>query len=117
MFGGLLHPGDLLIETANVSGTFYKIGQIVVMSVDCSDLITVGVILQPVMRKNSLLFIVSLCDAIQTPFGFWQACPLDLDKVDIVDQEQLADFKPLYTRNDDVCFRFVLHHHLPTPID
>ena len=115
LFGGLLRPGDLLTDTATVSGTKYKLGQVVVVAVGCSDLITVGVILQAVLRKNTLLFIVSLYDAIRTPFGFWQACPSD--KVNIVNQKQLADFKPLYKRNSDICFHFVLHHHLPTPFD
>ena len=115
LFGGLLSVGDLLTDTAIVSGTRYKIGQIVVTSVACSDLITVGVIIQPVIRRSSLMFIVSKYEAVRTSFSFWQACPSH--KVDIIDQKDLSDFKPLYKRDTDECFRFVLHHHLPTPLD
>jgi hypothetical protein len=111
-FGGLLCSGDILTDCAVVSGTKYRIGQIVVLSVACSDVLTVGVILQLVMRKASLLFIVSVYDAIRTSFGFWQASPGD--KVDIVDCNNLSDFKPLFKRDNDPCFRFMLHHHIPS---
>ena len=115
MWSGLVSAGDLLTDNAMVSGTVYRIGQIVVTAVSCSDLITVGEVIQLILRRKSLLFVVSVHDAIRTPFGFWQACPSN--KVDIIDQRSLGDFKPLFKRDDSNCFRFVLHHHLPTPLE
>ena len=109
-YGGLVHDGDLFTDTAVVHGTKYHVGQIVVTSACCSDIITVGVIVQPVIRKDQLFFICSLHDAIQTPFGFWQACPLD--QLVMINQRNLFDFKPLYKRDSDICFRFLLHHKL-----
>ena len=113
-FGSLLLPGDLMTSRADVSGTSYIFNQIVVLSVISEDVITVGVILDIVIRMNKLMFIVSVFDAIRTPFQFFQAC--SCDKVEIVDYKTLADFKPLYKRDNQTCFRFILHHHLPTPI-
>jgi hypothetical protein len=114
-YGGLLLPGDLLTATAIAAGTKYISGHILVTSVTSEDVITVGVILQCVIRKNNLLFIVSMNDAVRTNMKFFHACPQG--KVDIVNYAQLSDFKPLVKRDHNTCFRFVLHHHLPVPLD
>ena len=111
-YGGLLRTDDLLTDAAVVYGTKYHVGQIVIISAYCSDIITVGVVVQPVIRKNKLFFICALHEAIQSSFGFWQACPVN--KLVMVNQKKLLDFKPLYKRDTHICFRFLLHHRLPT---
>jgi hypothetical protein len=113
-FGALLQTGDLMTAKADVSGTSYAANQIVVTSVISDDVIKIGVILAIVLRMDKLLFIVAVHDAVRSRFRFFEACPCDT--VDIVDSSELADFKPLYMRDRSVCFRFFLHHHLPTPI-
>jgi adenylate kinase len=114
IYGPLLDPGDLIADKVDVTGTTYRRDQIVVTSVNTADLITVGVILDIVVRKNRLLFIVDLHDAIRAPFRFFQACPCD--KVQIIDYHFLCDFKPLYKRDRSINFSFFLHHHIPTPL-
>ena len=114
-FAGLLQPGDHLTNTAVVYGTSYATEQVLVTEVSSSDVITVGVILHVVIRKSQLLFIVNLHDAVRSSFGFFQACPNG--KLDCVDYKKLADHKPLVKRDNGRCFRFLLHHHLPTPLD
>ena len=69
-YGGLVHDEDLFTDAAVVYGIKYHVGQIVVTSACCSEIITVGVIVQPVIQKDQLFFICSLHDAIQTPFNF-----------------------------------------------
>jgi hypothetical protein len=113
-FGGLLLPGDLLATVAVAKGTKYTVGHILVTSVDSADVITVGSILQAVIRKTDLLFIISVYDAIRTKMSFFQACPKDM--IDIVDFNDLSDFKPLVKRDHGTCFHFVLHHHLTAPL-
>jgi adenylate kinase len=113
-YGPLLHHGDLVTDKAVVTGTRYLRDQIVVTSVETEDLITVGVILDLVVRRDRLLFILSLHEAVRTPLRFFQACPMD--KVQVVDYQLLSDFKPLYKRSHSSNFYFFLHHHLPTPL-
>ena len=113
-FSALLLPGDLMTSKADASGTIYSFNQILVISVVSEDVIRVGVILDIVIRLNKLMFIVSVHDAIRTPFRFFQVCPCDI--VELVDYRNLADFKPLFKRDEETCFRFFLHHHVPTPI-
>ncbi len=113
-YGTLLQPGDLVTDKAVVAGTVYFKNQIVVTSVSSEDLISVGVIHEVIIRMDRLIFVIALYDAIRTSFRFFQACPRE--KVDIVDYNHLSDFKPLYRRDNSKCFRFFLHHHLPTPL-
>jgi hypothetical protein len=113
-YGTLLHPEDLVTDQVIVRGTAYLRDQIVVTSVESDDLITVGVILDIVIRLDRLLFIVALHRAVRTPSRFFQAYPCG--EVKTIDQKHLSDFKPLYKRDKVVNFRFLLHHHLPTPI-
>ena len=114
-YGGLVRDGDLFTDAAFVHGTKYHVGQIVVTAASCSDIATVGVIVQPVIRKDQLLFICTLHDAIQTPFGFWQACPLD--QLVVINKKKLFDFKPHYKRDSNICFRFLLHHKLSCKVE
>jgi hypothetical protein len=114
IYGSLLHPGDLITDKVVVTGTTYRRDQIVVTSVETEDLITVGVILDLVVRTNRLLFIVALHQAVRTPFRYFQACPCD--EVQFVDYNLLSDFKPLYKRDQSISFSFFLHHHIPTPL-
>jgi len=114
-FAGLLMPNDLLTNTVVVFGTTYTTNQLVVTHISNSDMITVGEIQHAVIRNTQMLFLVTLHDAIRTKYGFFQACPTS--KVECIDYKNLSDYKPLIKRDGNVCFRFLLHHHLPTPID
>lgn len=114
-FGGMLLPSDLLTTTAVAYGTTYAVDNVVVTKVHSCDVITVGVIQHVVMRKTRLLFVTTLHDAARTEFSFFRACPNG--QVDCVDHKKLSDHKPLVKRDGGINFRFLLHHHLPTPLD
>jgi ketopantoate hydroxymethyltransferase len=109
----LLHYGDLLTDKAEAGGTSYRVGQLVVTKVYSADVLVVGDILRFVVRNDSLLLVISVHDAIRHQFQFFQACPRGL--TEIVDYKNLADYKPLIKRDASTCFRFFLHHHIPTP--
>jgi hypothetical protein len=113
-YGHLFNPGDLLTDTAVVKGTRYSVGHIVVTSVASTDVMTVGVILGMVIRQDRLLFKVSVHNAVRTLLNFFRACPCN--EVALVDYEKLSDYKPLIKRDNHICFRFFLHHHLPSPL-
>ena len=113
-YGTLLRPADLVTDKAIVTGTTYCRDQIVVTSVETDNLITVGVILDIVVRLDRLLFVIDIHKAVRTPLRYFQACPCN--EVIAVDQKLLFDFKPLYKRDRSINFCFFLHHHLPTPL-
>jgi hypothetical protein len=104
-FGCLLSPGDLLTDTAVMSGTSYSLNQILVTSVSSCDVLKVGVILRCVIRNDRLLFVLSMYDAIRTKLGFFRAYPCD--EVDLTDYKHLSDFKPLVKRDHQTCFHFL----------
>ncbi len=107
----LIQLGDQLSEKVVIKGTNYRAGYVVVTKVFTSDIMQVGTILQIVLRKNSVSFLVKLSDAARNKFGFFETLPTNT--LDLVQYEKLADFKPLIKRGDNICFPFVLHHHIP----
>lgn len=113
-YSPLVKPGDQLSDRVTVRGTKYRAGHVVVIKVHSSDVLEVGTILKVVLRKTIVLFLVSLSEAARTKLGFFETLPSNI--VDLVQYEQLADFKPLIKRGDNACFPFVLHHHVPSPI-
>jgi hypothetical protein len=114
-YGLLVKPSDVLADKVVANGTEYSAGNIVVMEVFSSDVIRVGVILRVVLRRGQLFFLVSLHEAARNRFGFFDSLPCN--QVTVVNADLLADYKPLVKRGDYLCFPFILHHHLPTPLD
>jgi hypothetical protein len=110
----LLKPGDLLTEKVKISGSVYRSDNIVVTEVRSRDVLEVGVIRKIVLRGPDVIFIVTVHDAARDRFRFFKTVPCD--RMAAVSYEKLADYKPLVKRNSSVCFHFVLHHHIPTPI-
>ncbi len=112
-FPGLLLPTDLLTDKIILKGTKYHRGHIVVTKVYSQDLLEVGEIHRIVVRHNDIHLIVSLYNAARNRFRFFESLPLN--KVRLVSYTKLADYKPLVKRGNNLCFPFVLHHHLPSP--
>jgi hypothetical protein len=114
-YGTLIRDSDLVAQKVVVTGTTYLRDQILVTSVLSEDVVTVGVVLDIIIRMDNLLFVVSLHEAIRTSFRYFQACPSN--EIKLVEYKSLSDFKPLYKRNHSSNFIFFLHHHLPTPLN
>jgi hypothetical protein len=115
MYSPLVEPGDLISDKVIIRGTHYRAGYVVVLKVYSADVLTVGTIIRVVLRKSSVHFLVHTSDAARTKLGFFESLPAG--KVDLVDYEQLADFKPLVKRGSNKCFPFILHHHVSAPLD
>jgi hypothetical protein len=107
----MLQSGDMLTERVNVSGTSYKVGQLVVTEVICQDIVEVGIIEKVVVRGQKVQFLVSLHVCARDRFNVFQSVPRNQGK--LVSYSDLADFKPLIKRGEGTSFRFVLHHYLP----
>jgi hypothetical protein len=113
-YSPLLQLEDFLTDKVIAKGTSYSEGQILVIKAHSADVLEVGLIMKIVIRKDTLLFLVSVHDAARNRFRFFQSLPAE--KVDIVNFENLADYKPLVRRGDNICFPFILHHHIPTQL-
>jgi hypothetical protein len=115
MFSPLVKHGDQLCEKVVVKGTDYNVGHVVITKVHSSDVLQVGTILKVVMRQTSVLFLVELSEAARNKLGFFETLPSDT--VELVDYNNLADYKPVIKRGSNKCYPFVLHHHVPTPLE
>jgi hypothetical protein len=94
-----------------IKGTTYRVGYVVITRVYSSDVLEVGTILQVLLRKNSVLFLVLLSEAARNKLGFFESLPLNT--LALAPYEKLGDYKPIIKRGDSLCFPFVLHHHVP----
>jgi hypothetical protein len=103
--------GDVLTDKIIVKNTKYRVGHLVVTSVESENVLEVGCILQIVVRHREVLFLVTRYECGRTRFRYFDAHPLD---VCLVKYSSLRDYKPLIRRGAEECPRFLLHHHLPT---
>ena len=112
----MLQPGDQLSDLVMIRGTTYRAGFVVITKVFSPDVLQVGEILKIVVRKNRVLFLVILSEAARNHLGFFESLPLDTGTVALASYKNLGDYKPLIKRADNVCYPFVLHHHVvPSP--
>ncbi len=113
-YGNLLKAIDFTTTKVTIKGTDYDVGYLVVLEVLTSDVLVIGEIEKVVVRKSNILFIVSVHDAARQEFQFFKTSPRQ--KLAVVKQVSLADYRPLMKRGHGTSFPFVLHHHLPTPL-
>jgi hypothetical protein len=112
----MLKPGDLVSDQVVINGTCYRTGFIIITKVFSEDVLQVGEILKIVVRKNSVQFLVLQSEAARNKLGFFESLPSD--RVALASYKTLEDYKPLIKRADNVCYPFVLHHHVvPLPLD
>jgi hypothetical protein len=112
----MVKPGDQLSDQVVIRGTSYRAGFLLITKVYSEDVLQIGEALKVVLRKNTVLFLVTLSEAARNKLGFFESLPCDT--VALVSYEALADYKPIIKRADNVCYPFVLHHHVgPPPFD
>ena len=112
-FSPLVLTGDQLGDNVVIRGTTYRIGFLVVTKVLSDDVLQVGEILKIVLRKSQLMMIVMLSDAARNNLGFFEALPSET--VALLPYDSLADYKPIIKRANNLCYPFVLHHHVNPP--
>ena len=112
----MLKPGDLISDQVTIGGTCYRAGFLVITKVVNEDMLEVGEIIKIVMRKNSVMFLVIMSEAARNCLGFSESHPSNIVALSAYDS--LGDYKPIIKRADNICFPFVLHHHVvPVPLD
>ena len=104
-------PGDILADEVTVKNTCYKAGNIVITGVESEDVLVIGQIIKIVVRGIEVFFVVKNFEAARSRFRFFEVH--SLNKVSLVLQSSLADYKPIVPIGKDETFKFVLHHHIP----
>jgi hypothetical protein len=112
-FPGIIQRGDIVASRVIAKGTVYRPGQVVVTQVHSQDVLEVGDIQRIVVRGGKLYLLVTLHDAARNNFRYFESLPSL--KVKLVAYNKLSDYKPLVKRGKNICFPFVLHHHIPSP--
>jgi hypothetical protein len=107
----LLRSGDLVTDRVTIWGTNYRVGCLVITNVVFKDIVEVGEIENIILRKNKVLFLVSLHDCARDSFNIFRSVPKNC--VTVVTYSDLADFKPLTKRGAGTSFSFLLHHYVP----
>jgi hypothetical protein len=112
-FSPLVKPGDQLSDQVVIRGTCYRAGFLLITKVFSEDVLQVGEVLKIVLRKDNVMFLVMQSEAARNSLGFFEALPSET--VALASYEALADYKPIIKRADNVCYPFVLHHHVGPP--
>ena len=104
---------DLVTDSVEVNGQRYKVEDVVVLKIHNSDFIEVGIVLQILIKKGEVFFIVNKYRAIRDEvFNFFETLNYDEESFHTVNVDDLEDAKPLVKNGVYEKFRFTLHHHL-----
>ena len=109
----MVKTGDQLCDQVVILGTTYRTGFLVICKAFSEDVLQVGEIFKVVLRKNTVLFLVTLSEAARNELGFFESLPSDT--VSVVRYNSLGEFKPIIKRADNSTYPFVLHHHVCSP--
>ncbi len=108
----LLQSGDQVYDKVMIKGTNYSLGQVLILKVVSVDVLEVGTIEKVLFRNNTIFFLVKLSDAVRHRLGFFET--LSLGTLQLIEFNNLADYKPLIKRGEGDFYPFILHHHVPT---
>ena len=104
---------DVVADSVEVNGQRYKVEDVVVLKIHNSDFIEVGIVLQIIIKKGEVFFIVNKYRAIRDEvFNFFETVNYDEETFHSVNVDDLEDAKPLVKNGVYERFRFTLHHHL-----
>ena len=104
---------DVVTDSVEVNGQNYKLEDIVVLKIHNSDFIEVGVILQILIKKGQVFFILNRYRAIRDMvFNYFETLNYDEETFHSVNVVDLVDAKPLVKNGVFEKFKFTLHHHL-----
>ena len=102
---------DMLCSEVHANGQFYKNGDLVILEVEDSDKMKVGVIQTILIKNDAVYFVSKVYHCERHWLRYFES--LDCDEVcSFTDSRKIADFKPLIKRGTMVKFYYVLHHNI-----
>ena len=106
----LLQAGGVLCGKVLFDGQIYTKGDIVVISADDSNSLTVGIIQAILVRSSNVHFVARCYQAQRNDYMYFVSKNFICKS--LIKPSQLADFKPLIKYGTDTHFKFYLHHHI-----
>ena len=103
---------DLICNNIFVHNQTYKNGDIVVVKIEDSDNLTIGLIKSILIKENKVHFVCKCYKAVRNYLQFFESENPSDDLCQFVESSKIADFKPLIMRGTALKFVFVLHHHI-----
>ena len=103
---------DLVCASITVNNQFYKNGDIVVVGIEDSDNLVVGLIKSVLVKDTKVFFVIQRYTASRHWLGYFTCRKPGDDICEFVESNNIKDFKPLILRGTVQQFMFTLHHHI-----
>lgn len=103
---------DVVCSKVLVNQQNYTNGDLVVIKVEDSDNLTVGIIKSILIKNNKVYFVCQSYQAIRHWLCYFECEKPNDDIFKFIESNQIADFKPLIMRGTIQRFVFTLHHHI-----
>ena len=103
---------DFLCKTVSVNNQSYKNGDIIIVGIEDSDNMSVGIIMSILVKESKVHFVIQRYKAKRNWLRFFECEKCDDDIFEFIDCNKLIDFKPLIMRGTSQNFVFTLHHHV-----
>jgi hypothetical protein len=111
-----MNESDILCPEIHTYGQFYRNGDLLVLEVEDSDKIKVGLVQTVLIRKDSVYFVTKSYVCKRNWLRYFES--VDCDNVCIFTESgKIVDYKPLIKRGTTVKFNFMLHHHISFTYD
>ena len=108
----LMDEETLFCDKVECHGVKYKVDDVIVLCVNNSLSISVGLIFGILIKDNKVLFLVNKYNADRNQdYGFYENVLNDED-LSIIEATKIADYKPLFKIGTRRKFIFPLHHFL-----
>ena len=109
---GAMGSNDLVCASIIVNNQSYKNGDVVVVGIEDSDNLVVGLIKSVLVKDNKVHFVIQRYIASRHWLGYFSCKKPGDDICEFVESTKIKDFKPLIMRGTVQQFLFTLHHHV-----
>ena len=112
----LMDDETLFCEIVEHNGARYRNEDVIVLCVNNSQSLSVGLILGILIKDNQVLFLVNKYNADRNNnYGYYESV-LNDENLSITKASDLADYKPLFKIGTRRKFIFPLHHFLSSSV-
>ena len=107
-----MSDNDFICSTISVNNQDYKNGDLVVVSIEDCDNLSVGLTQTILIKENKVYFVIKRYKATRNWLQFFESENPNDEICEFVESDNLIDFKPLIKRGTSQHFSFTLHHHV-----
>ena len=108
----IMTSSDLVCKSITVHNQLYKNGDLVVIRIEDSDNITVGLVKSFLVKNCKVYFVIQRREATRHWLRFFTSKKSSEIIFEYIESVNICDFKPLIMRGNFGQFVFTLHHHI-----